>query len=176
MKYIIREAFQEKINKTAKHVSAVLVLLVVLCPSLFRLYFGLPMFGSSNLDHVLFCAIFISTLQGSFSCLMFGAIGKLDLTRRRIAMDLILHIVSPPGLLLTFLNNEKAVCTTFHSLFIDLSVGNNAFAWALVRRTMRLVGSEFHLRSLAYIGILFIWAIYATAILNAIIWFVYLFH
>ena len=47
-------------------------------------------------------------------------------------------------------------------LFLDLSNANNAFAWHLMRRVLRHICTNFHVRARGYIGILVVLAIVAT--------------
>ena len=47
-------------------------------------------------------------------------------------------------------------------LFLDLSDSNNAFAWHLMRRALRHICTNFHVRARSYIGIIIVLAIVAT--------------
>jgi hypothetical protein len=55
-------------------------------------------------------------------------------------------------------------------LYVDLAEGQNAFAWILMRRTLKAFGTSYFNRIQAYVGILFLWALGALAMLNTMLW------
>lgn len=88
-----------------------------------------------------------------------------DFTRRTAAMQKLWQLVDHPGLMLSVPECEGSPVF----FLLDLTIGNNAFAWMLLRRSVRRIGSEFFARCLSYIGILFLWAFFAVLILNGIL-------
>jgi len=55
-------------------------------------------------------------------------------------------------------------------LYVDLRENGNAFAWVLLRRTVKAFGSGYFNRIQAYVGVLFIYSVIAMIALNVIFW------
>jgi hypothetical protein len=65
--------------------------------ALLRLGFNLPMFGSTTAEKIIFATNFMGTFLGSFSTVTFVAIARADMTRRRIALELLMNMSEYPG-------------------------------------------------------------------------------
>ncbi|GMH57371.1 hypothetical protein TrLO_g12679 [Triparma laevis f. longispina] len=55
-------------------------------------------------------------------------------------------------------------------VYIDLREGANAFSWVLARRAVKAFGSGYYSRIQAYIGVLFLWSVFAMISLNGLFW------
>ena len=55
-------------------------------------------------------------------------------------------------------------------VYIDLREGANAFSWVLARRAVKAFGTGYYSRVQAYIGVLFMWSVFAMIALNLLFW------
>jgi len=149
-------------------------------PGIVRVSYGLSFMGSTATDNLIYFGVFLATLSGCLSSLLFCVVASSDLKRRHVVMDMLGRLIVYPGLEFNkvFCRNKSGSgengCENEKEerfLYINPETEDNCYAWLLMRRTLGMFANNFYRRSLAYIGVIIGWQICAVGYLNIIIWF-----
>ncbi len=167
---------------------------IALLPILFRMYYGLDVFGQTLFENVIFVGCIFGFLS-SIPLMSFGFICAYDFKRRFNSMKRLGELITFPGVAISdFLfkipkdetkNNRKLSDENLTAdagnedswsnqknphVFIDLKKRSNVFAWMNCRKTLRSFGEGFYLRIQGYTSTLLMYSFFCIIILNVIAW------
>ena len=142
---------------------------IALLPIIFRMYYGLDVFGETLFENVIFAGCTFGFLV-SLNIMTFGFICAHDFKRRFNSMKRLGELITFPGLAISdFLfhtpkeerknnseesdenltadskNEELGPNQKNPNVFIDLKKRSNVFAWMNCRKTLRSFGEGFYL-------------------------------
>ena len=191
---ILRSVYNIKFPPIFNLTVMLLAFSIALLPIIFRMYYGLDVFGETLFENVIFAGCTFGFLV-SLNIMTFGFICAHDFKRRFNSMKRLGELITFPGLAISdFLfhipkeerknsseepdenltanteNEEPGPNQKNSYVFFDLKKRSNVFAWMNCRKTLRSFGEGFYLRIQGYTSTLLLYSFFCIVILNMIAW------